>query len=258
LFSAVVLAIGSMNSASANLVVNGGFELYSGGFSQLGDSGTGGYTSLTAWTAGPGTSGTTFGVQLSTGIDDGPGAYSPLLSTSIQLHGPSNGSNNGLTGSADGGAYVALAGGATWKGNGISQTLSGLTPGESYDVGFEWALAQRFGFSGTYSGSLDVFFGSSNLSTSIAVVPSTGFGAWTPETFSFTAASSSEVLRFQANGTPDDLGPFVLLDGIFVIATTPPTPPAAVPEPGTVGLMACVVVGFGAFRLRRRVLAKAV
>jgi hypothetical protein len=106
-----------------------------------------------------------------------------------------------------------------------------------------------------------VFFGSSSLSTSIAVVPSTGFGAWTPETFSFTATGASEVLRFQANGTPDDLGPFVLLDGIFVFATippTPPTPPAAVPEPGTVGLMACVVVGFGAFRLRRRVLAKAV
>jgi PEP-CTERM motif len=62
------------------------------------------------------------------------------------------------------------------------------------------------------------------------------------QTFDFTATSTSEVLSFFANGGPQ-VPPFALLDGVTM---------NAVPEPGTLPLLAFGVLSLAVVRRVRR------
>jgi hypothetical protein len=79
---------------------------------------------------------------------------------------------------------------------------------------------------------------SGNLQTTDTVAtPSHGFSPWKTETFTFFPTNGSVVLSFLARGTPQDVPPMVLLDGILLREE------GFVPEPDTWLLMG---IGFAA------------
>lgn len=220
--------------ASTNLVKNGSFETTTNGTNkQLASSTTtkSNRTTVAEWTS-------------SNGND---GGYNFVLSSSIANTNSSalwlKGTNNGYTASPDGGNF--LASDQLYYPGTISQTISGLTIGGLYTLTFDYALAQQVGFTGA---NLDnywqVGFGSSVQNTSLLSIANGGFSGWKEATMTFTATSTSELLSFLAKGTPAGAPPFLLLDGVSMVA--------AVPEPATWGMMlgGIGLVGFVARRRR--------
>jgi hypothetical protein len=216
--------------ARADLVTNGGFEVTtpSTGGGQLGYN-----INATGWT----TTGYNFlftpGSADTTGVT---GSYGNL-----QLWGPNNGPANGLPATSPaGGNYVAADG--DFETAPISQTISGLTVGQSYEVGFYWAASQQEGFTGATQQYWAVSLGSQTEDTSTYFLPSQGFSGWMYQTDTFTATSTSEALSFLAVGNLP-VPPFLLLDGVSMTAT---------PEPGTLPLLVTGLMGgLGILRSRK-------
>ena len=250
------LASGSSGSARANLVLNGGLDLYTPGtlFNPPFPAGDLQYSPVTNWTSPllnlsgtttgnllylPGTGDTTGSLYYNTGLG-GP------VATAFALWGPNNGSNNGLPATSPaGGNYLALDSDPLFNGT-LSQTINGLSVGQPYQLDFWWAGAQLSLTTGATTDQLQVSLGNQTQSTAVVANPSQGFTGWMFQTLYFTAQNNSEVLSFLAVGGPSGLPPFVLLDGVNL---------NAVPEPSTL-LTASLAVGlFGigaARRLRRR------
>jgi len=210
-------------SAHANLVTNGGFESTTNGAGQLGYN-----TNATGWT----TSGYNFlftpGSADTTGV---AGQYG-----SLQLWGPNNGSANGLPATSPaGGNYIGDDG--AFDAGPISQTLTGLTAGNNYVVGFYWAGAQQYGFTGPNTEQWQVGFGSQTQDTAVYSNPSHGFSGWMYQSFTFTADSTSDTLSFLAIGTPisPSVPPFALLDGVS--ANLAPEPGYLLPALSFLGLL---------------------
>jgi hypothetical protein len=210
-------------SAQANLVVNGGFSLSTNGPGQLGL-----ITTATDWTsAAP------------------EGSYNFLFSPATALTGVSSefGTDDlslyGVTASPDGGNFVGGDGDFPGHNGPIQQTISGLTVGDTYTVGFYWAAAQQVGFTGPTEQSWIVSLGSETQSTPTYDLPSQGFSGWMFQSFNFTATSSTETLSFLANGNLP-IPPFALLDGVSLNQT--PEPGYWIPGVGLVGLMAVLGV----------------
>ena len=152
--------------------------------------------------------------------------------------------------SPDGGAFVGLDGDPNFTGA-LTQTITGLTSGQEYQLSFYWAGGELFNRTGYTSiqltGSLggDSFATPVYLNTNPAGTPGS-FSGWTLETFDFTANATSEALSFLAVGSPAaNLPPFALLDGVSL---------TAVPEPSTWAMMLAGFggLGFAAFRRRGR------
>lgn len=217
---ASLLAPCLIQSAHANIAVNGGFESTTGGTS--GQLGFGGFNA-TGWTVPNGSY--TFLYQ--SGQADTTGSSGQY--GSLQLWGPGNGSNNGLTPSSpDGGNFIAQD--SAFQPGAISQTISGLTVGAQYTVSFYYGAAQQYGWDGSTFGQWKVTFGSDTQTTAMLNIPSHGFSGWLSQSFNYTATSTSQVLSFFADGGPNGLPPFMVLDGVTVV-----------PEPSTMiggGLLA--------------------
>lgn len=225
---AVLAFLGALGGAVAgpNLVQNGGFE------------------STTLDTS-------EFNFFGPTGVDDWAGYGYGFLSSPQTLYaywGPelSPAIANGLTISPNGGNFIGEDGDPTYSPGPVQQTISGLTVGQEYDLGFYWAAAQESGY-GTGVGTEDqwsVTFGSDTQTTALVQIPYQGFSGWMYQNFTFTATSSSELLSFLAIGGPPNEPPFALLDGVSL---------TAVPEPAEWVMM---LIGFGALgvvaRLRRK------
>jgi len=210
-------------SAHADLVSNGGFESTTNGAGQMGYN-----TNATDWT----TNGYNF--IFTPGSADSTGANGQF--GDAQLWGPGNGSNNGLPATSPvGGNYVG-ADGAFGVGA-ISQTITGLTAGDSYVVGFWCAGAQQFGFTGLNTEQWQVSFGSETQDTAVYSNSSQGFSGWMHQTFTFTADSTSDALSFLAVGTPisPNVPPFSLLDGVSV--NLAPEPEYLIPSLGFLVLL---------------------
>jgi hypothetical protein len=227
-------------SAKADLVVNGGFESSSAGAGQMDFN-----TTVTGWST---MSGYTF--LFTPGSADTTGANGQY--GNLALWGPNNGSANGLPATSPaGGNFIAMDG--DFQTAPVTQTINGLTPGQSYVVGFWWAGAQQFGFDGATSDNLIVSLGAQSQQTnpdpaSPLNVENHGFSGWMYQTFTFTASDSSEPLSFLASSSPA-VPPFVLLDGVTLNAT---------PEPGYVipgVLMFAVMIGLAVVRSKNRVKA---
>jgi PEP-CTERM motif len=237
----LLLLTSSSAFAVTELVTNGDFAT-NGGNGQLGfnttatgwtvPSSPGSYAFL--WNAGSGTSGTTA---------DTTGA--PGVFGTVSLWGPGNGSDNGLTLSPDGNAFVGTD--PAFRNGPISQTLTGLTVGTRVTVTFDWAGAQQHGFSGPTKEGWAVSLGSETHDTALVSIGSHGFSGWQTTSFTFTPTSSSEVLSFMSIGTAASaLPPFALLDSVSA--------KSVIPEPSTWVMMALGFAGLGyaGFRSNRR------
>jgi hypothetical protein len=144
--------------------------------------------------------------------------------------------------SPNGGNFVAGDSAATYA-NAISQSVSGLTVGQTYNLTFYQAGAQQKGFSGTTTDQWKVTFGSSPAQDSTLMhVATESDVAWNSQSMLFTASATTETLTFLAVGTPNSDPPFALLDGVSLIS---------VPEPASIALLGFGIAGVAGLRRRR-------
>ena len=143
--------------------------------------------------------------------------------------------------SPDGGNFVEADGDPSYSGT-LSQTLTGLTPEQRYDVTFYQAAGQQLGFKGATTERWQVGFGGASQLSSLFSLPQGGVGPWQQQTLTFQASGVSQVLSFLAVGTPNGAPPISFLDGVSVTPT--------VPEPLTLSVLGVGLLG--TFALRRR------
>jgi hypothetical protein len=239
-FSAISLLAFAISAQANNLIVNGSFESIT-----TGPNGPGQFDDSFPYTLVPGWDSTGYNFIFGPGSADTTGSWTSEFNASLTLWGPNNGSNNGLPAtSPDGGNFLAADG--AYQIGAVTQTISGLTIGDSYALSFYWAGAQQNGFDGPNTEQWAVSFGSQEQDTVVLNNADHGFTGWQFQTFTFTADNTSDLLSFLAVGTPNGVPPFSLLDGVTLNDTS------STPEPGTVilvvgGLMAAL----GARRLKR-------
>ncbi len=228
-FAAITLAMGASvtGAAHANLVVNGGFEQVTmpNGPAQMNTSNVAGWST------------TGYNFVLFPGNPTSFGSYGKM-----SLWAPSTGSANGFTAVSPAGGNFVAADGAFQVGA-ITQTIKGLSVGQTYAVSFDWAAAQQATFNGPTTEAWQVSLGGQSFETPIFDNPNHGFSGWIRQTFNYKATSASEVLSFLAVGTPGGEPPFSLLDGVTA---------TAVPEPATWAILAAGLAGAGAFGFRYR------
>jgi hypothetical protein len=283
--SAALVGISALPGFAANLVQNPGFELSTpvntstyptsaGGLGQLvqvvtvpnwtrtiiNDPGSGGFAFIVDATADNRTTGASYPGQ-GGGF---PSQNSPTANTNIFLWGPDYGPSpvsNGFTGSPNGGKFLGIDG--DYGASKVSQTISGLTAGDTYTFSFEYAGAQESGEQGATDQKW--IFGYNGILDQVSWVnPTQGFTPWQTYTTTFTAASSSFDLSFEAWGRAvsgsGSLPPFLLLDNVQILDSTnpppiPPTPPVS--TPGPLPLVGLGVAFSWSRRVRQRLLGRA-
>jgi len=222
-------------------VTNGGFEQLTNGYGQVGYN-----TNLVGWTSTPlnGNSDNYSFVMNATNAQSGVNGQYGALS----IYGPANGTANGLTASPTGGNFYA--GDGAYEVGQLSQTLTGLIVGQSYQLTFNYAGAQQTGFDGATTESW--YYGLASQSqqqTAVLNNVNHGFTGWQSATYNFVATQASDTLYFMAQGTPSGQPPFSLLDSVSLVGAYGTV--SAAPDPSTWMLM---LVGFGlvGYGLRRR------
>lgn len=236
--------------AATNLITNGDFET-NGGTGQLDFN-----TSATDWTVatppasytflfkagGGGTSGTTADTTGAIGFDGALSLWGP---------GSTPASDNGLTLSPNGGAFIAAD--PAYEDGAITQSVT-LVAGQRYTISFDWAAAQQFTFNGPTDAGWTVSVGGVTVGQTDAPIGNHGFSGWANQSYTFTAATSGpETVSFLAYCNPTDISgceaavpPFALLDSVSL---------TAVPEPSTWVMMALGFAGLGYVGFRRRRIA---
>ena len=211
-------AVAAPATAATNLVVNGSFDADTTATKIRFEN------NVTGWTGG---ANLTF--LAPPGSADDAGQY-------LAVYGPFPAT------SPDGGNFILADGDPTYSGA-FSQTIAGLTVGQSYTLNFYQAAGQQLGFTGPTTEQWKVTFGGESQLSSLYTLPQGGVGPWQQQTMSFTATATSQVLTFLAVGTPGGAPPISFLDGVSLTAD--------VPEPATWGMM---LLGFGLVgaALRRR------
>ncbi len=142
--------------------------------------------------------------------------------------------------SPDGGDFIMADGDYNFA-NVLSQTVNGLTVGETYVLNFWQAAGQHFNRTGPTTEQWKVSFGSQTQYSDKFSLKQGEVGPWEYQTMSFVASKTSQVLSFLAGGTPTGQPPISFLDGVSMSAYAPP-PVAGVPEPSTWAMM---IMGFG-------------
>lgn len=132
--------------------------------------------------------------------------------------------------------------------NALSQSIGGLSLGQTYILSFDYAAAQFRNAAGSnWFGASDsgwqVSLGTQSQTTPTLNIASQGFSGWQSETMTFTATAVSETLSFLAVGGPSGVSPVALRDGVSLDAA---------PEPSAVSLLATALAGIGLLCARRR------
>jgi hypothetical protein len=136
---------------------------------------------------------------------------------------------------------------------GISQSVAGLTIGDTYTLSFYEASMQQTGYTGAEKDSWQVSFGTSTQDSTTMNNPSKGSTSWVEDTMTFVANAASEFLTFYATtSTTNAQPPFLLLADVSLTDTTPP-PSDPVPEPATLGIVMLGVAGVFAARKKRSI-----
>lgn len=108
----------------------------------------------------------------------------------------------------------------------FSQTITGLTTGDSYTLSFYQSADQQNGFFNTYNFNeyWQVSLGSETLNSATMNYPANTLSnpAWAYQSLNFTATSSSEVLSFLAMG-PSGVPPVALLGDVNLSQTPEPS-----------------------------------
>jgi hypothetical protein len=239
---ACLAAYGTVCAAPVDLIVNGGFEQ-----TTLTNSGQITQTNVTGWSnTASGNLGHFNFVYFPNTADQQGALVADPNPWYFKLWGPGTGSNNGLPASSPtGGNFLAGDGDSQFRAP-ISQLVTGLTIGSTYDLHFYYAGAQQQGKYGATTESWQVGFGNDVQSTPILNDVSMGFTGWRQIDMLFTATSTQQLLSFLAIGTPNGLPPISLLDGVSL------TQVSLVPEPASLALMALGLLGLGGSTARAR------
>jgi hypothetical protein len=218
--SAIGLAALTCATARANLVTNGGFDFYTGSAPK--DY----FTNVlpTDWAGG-------FFDTI-----DAPGTADDVSAPGLPVYGPfpATSPQGGNFVQSDSTPGLSLP---------ITQTISGLTAGLSYNLSFYQAAGQELYGTGATTDQWQVSLGASTQNSSLMSIPQGGIFPWTSQSMTFTASSASEVLSFIAIGT-GGVPPQIFLDGVDMEAN--------VPEPVAAQLLAGIGVLTGIIKLRRR------
>ena len=228
---AVLAIAGAAGSAQANqFVVNGDFTQLSNGVGQFDTE-----TTVTGWSGNGGYNyvfhdanvGSDF--ALWTGTNGGVSGW------------------NGLTASGVGN-FAAMDG--DYITQPISQTITGLTPGASYLLSFNYAFAQQQNFFGDTQQTLTVSFGGFSTTSPVDFLVSQGFDGWFTASGFVTADSTSDVLSFLAFGNLP-VPPFALVSDVSLTGGVPEVSTWAMLLAGFAGL------GFAAYGRSRKATAVA-
>lgn len=245
--SAIAALSASVANASTNLITNGDFSQTSNGNNnQVGHvAGVAGETMLNGWTS----------------YDGNNGGYNFVLNSSQITTNASRISLQTFSGLSNGGNFFASD--AQYHPGVLSQTINGLTAGDSYTLTFNYALGQQSGYTGANTDNYwRVLFGQSATEKDFAAgatltntsaqnaaglsIAQGGFSGWQTASMTFTAQNATQVLSFLAQGSPG-APPFLLLDNVSL---------AAVPEPTTWAMM-LGGIGLMGFVARRRAAKRA-
>jgi hypothetical protein len=235
--------------AGPNLVTNGNFEATNGSFSgtQNTQFGSGGYASVPNWTVTANGGSTPFDLWFIASKDTTQGAQSQYGSTNQDLLSNPSNPPTGLVN------FVALDADSNATGI-LSQSISGLLLGQTYQLTFSWAASQLATAStNPYSAGLAFGLGTSLVTSSTGTgVQTTGLTSekygvsspWASVTATFVATSYTEILSFLAYGTPTGGPPEAVLDNVGL---------TAVPEPASLTLFGgLAVLGLARRRALRR------
>ncbi len=289
--SVVAAAATQPSQASTNFVINGDFENSTtiAGPSANGIGHIDKLVNLPSWTKtcllqcgnGPITEANSHGYAFvvnstaATRPGGGFGAIYNNITTPEQLYfwGPSNNpstSDNGFTESLNGGKFIAIDG--DFGRSKLSQVITGLDTTKTYTLSFEYAGAQQGLDATNFTGDTTQKWLVDGITASQITVgpwtnPSKGFTPWQTYSTTFTPQASNITLAFTAwgnvvnGGEPsgiNSLPPFLLLDNVQILESTPPGPPTPPPPgpgtnvPGPLSLLGVGAAGTMARRLRRR------
>ncbi len=140
--------------------------------------------------------------------------------------------------SPDGGNFLLQDGG--YLVGTLTQTITGLIVGTTYNVGFFQAAAQQSGYSGATTDYWQVSFGGVTKNSDLMSDATQSYVGWMAQSLSFVATATSQVLGFMAVGTPAGQPPFAGLDGVSV----------TIPEPASLALLGCGLLGLALVRRR--------
>lgn len=225
LVAGAAVALTATNALAFDLVQNGDFTSLTNGVGELNTN-----TNATGWS----TTGYNF-------VFVNGGDAVPQGGGDLSLWTASNGGANTWNGLAAGpGNFLAMDG--DYGTSPVTQTISGLKVGQTYDLTFDYAFSQQYGWNGPTTQDLTASIGSTTWTSSPDFdLPSNGFSGWFSQGLSFTATSSSETLSFLAYGNVQ-YPPFALVSNVAIGA----------PEPGAWVLMIIGVGALGAVARRRR------